>query len=76
MSNMKKRGRPIGSMGFIGIKLSDLNAKLTPDFIVPIRTSLARQLFPDQITIIHKPEKTDLTKLEETCKVSFNIIEP
>ena len=75
------RGRPLGSTGILGIKLSDLNLNLLPESIIPVRSSFARQLFSDKLVII-KPkistestEKT-LTKTEDGGKLNFTIIKP
>jgi len=76
-----KRGRKLGQTGYIGISIKDLVEKFTPDTIVPIRTSFARQVFPDKIVII-KPNtlpsteiiKTDLTVKDLDDRIEFKII--
>jgi len=75
------RGRPKGSNGIVSVSLKDLMDKFTPETLIPIRTSFARQVFPDKIVVI-KPNisplteiaKTDLTTKEENDRIEFKII--
>lgn len=62
---MATRGRPAGSMSFIGVKLSDLNAILHPDAVV-----LVDRRYKDLIDANNIQTQTVVGKAIETVEAS------
>ena len=66
-----KRGRPIGSKSFVGVKLSQLCATLNPDCVIPVHKH-----FFNALSMGNSVEAIELTENQppaEKDKIEFTV---